>query len=166
MHDKPITIRTAAVNDISLLTNLIRTSFKTVAEKFDLTPQNCPKHPSNLSEDWIENDFKRKVKYYILEENGQALGCVALEHASSDLCYLERLAVLPQAGGKGCGRSLVEHVMTEARNSGAAIINIGIIAHDTDLQAWYEKLGFILENTRDFVHLPFQVTFMSCALKP
>ena len=164
MHDKLLTIRTALIDDTSLLTAIIRTSFRRIAVKFDLTPENCPRHPSNCTDEWIRNDFNRGATYYILEKNGKAQGCVALEKASSGLCYLERLAVLPEALKKGFGRMLVDHVITEARHSGANTISIGIIAHQTDLKAWYEKLGFIQGETTEFEHLPFQVAFMTYRL--
>lgn len=46
MTDK-IIIREADIADITLLSSIIRNSYQTVAVRFGLTPENCPKHPSN-----------------------------------------------------------------------------------------------------------------------
>jgi hypothetical protein len=54
-------IREANSADVSLLCGLIRASFRDVAERFNLTPENCPKPPSNCTEEWLENDFVRGV---------------------------------------------------------------------------------------------------------
>jgi hypothetical protein len=39
----------ATKKDIDRLARLIRHSFADVARRFALTPQNCPKHPSNYT---------------------------------------------------------------------------------------------------------------------
>jgi len=57
MTDDIIHIREADSHEISLLSHLIRKAYRGIAERFNLTPENCPKHPSNCSDEWIENDF-------------------------------------------------------------------------------------------------------------
>jgi len=157
-------ITAATVDDIPALSGLIRNSYRDVAQRFGLTPKNCPKHPSNYTDDWIRNDFARGVLFYILEHNGLPAGCAALEISDPDLGYLERLAVLPANRRKGFGRILVDHVFSQAQDSGIKHISIGIIAAQTDLKRWYEKIGFIEGDTTEFEHLPFLVTFMICHL--
>ena len=157
-------IRATEAVDGPVLSGLIRVSFRDVAERFALTLENCPKHPSNCTDEWIENDLARGVAYYILESDGKPVGCVALEKANPDLCYLERLGILPQSRRKGFGKALVDHVFYEARALGAKQISIGIISDDTELKLWYQKIGFVEKETKEFAHLPFLVTFMSYEL--
>jgi N-acetylglutamate synthase-like GNAT family acetyltransferase len=157
-------IREAGLSDISLLSELIRLSYRDVAEKFRLTPANCPKHPSNYTDEWVEKDLGRGVSYYILEHRGAAAGCVAIEKANPDLCYLERLAVLPHKRNKGFGSQLVKHVIRTVRKLGSKNISIGIIARQTELKQWYQEIGFIEGETKEFSHQPFKVIFMTYAL--
>ena len=164
MTANTIYIREADSDDVPLLAGLIRDSFRDVAERFSLTPENCPKHPSNCEAEWIESDLARGVTYYILEHNGTPAGCVALEIAGPDLCYLERLAVLEEKRRQGFGRALVDHVFAEAKALRTKQIGIGIIAADTELKSWYQKIGFTEEETKEFEHLPFLVTFMTYQL--
>ena len=164
MIDNFFNIREANSDDISLLSGLIRQSYRDVAERFKLTPANCPKHPSNCTDEWIENDFARGVSYFILERRGIPAGCVAIEMADDHLCYLERLAVLPHERKKGLGSQLVEHIFHTARDFESKKISIGIIAAQTELKQWYLKFGFIEGETKEFNHLPFRVTFMACEL--
>ena len=84
-------IRTCDREDIGVLVKTIRDSFETVAERFGLTQENSPRHPSNCTAEWIQQEMDRGVQYFILESEGTISGCVALESASSDVCYLERL---------------------------------------------------------------------------
>ncbi|MEJ2099345.1 MAG: GNAT family N-acetyltransferase [Desulfobacterales bacterium] len=141
-----IRIRKANSADIALLSSIIRKSFRDVAVKFGLTPENCPKHPSNCTDD---------------ELNGLPVGCVAIEKATNDLCYLERLAVLPEKRCKGFGNQLAHQVLDTARAWGTKSISIGIIAEQTDLKMWYQKIGFKEGETKEFSHLPFCVCFMT-----
>ncbi|WXG42162.1 MAG: GNAT family N-acetyltransferase [Candidatus Freyarchaeum deiterrae] len=153
-------IRGATRDDVSLLTTIIRNSFRDVAERFNLTPENSPTHPSNCTEEWISKEQDKGVTYYILESNGKPCGCVALEQAQPEVSYLERLAVLPEYRRKGFGEALVRHVLEEALKKKAHRVEIGIIAKHTELKEWYEKLGFSVKETVHFNHLPFDVTFI------
>ena len=155
------TIRDAGQQDIEELAHTIRHAYQDVAQRFDLTPQNCPKHPSNCTDEWVRKDMERGVRYYVLEKHGNISGCVALEKAGPELGYLERLAVLPPYRRRGFGKTLVRHVFHQSEEMGIGIISIGIIARQEELKTWYLGLGFLEGETKSFDHLPFQVTFLS-----
>jgi N-acetylglutamate synthase-like GNAT family acetyltransferase len=154
-------IRSCTQDDIEVLAEIIRKSFKDVAKRFGLTPENAPRHPSNCQEEWIKKDIERSVKYFALEKEGLVCGCIAVEKANHDVCYLERLAVLPDQRKQGLGKALVEHVLSQAKLLNVQNVNIGIIAEHTELKNWYRKIGFAEGESKEFPHLPFRVTFMS-----
>ena len=158
------TIREASDVDILGLVEIIRTAFQDVAVRFGLTEQNCPKHPSNCLATWVSSVMDQGVRYFVLDSGPVSCGCVALEQGSPEVCYLERLAVLPSHRGRGLGRALVEHVLHEAKRVGALRVDIGIIADHTELRDWYRKIGFVDQKTAAFAHLPFEVLFMSMTL--
>lgn len=151
---------TASIEDASTIAKLIRTSFADKAVQFNLTPENAPTHPSNCQTEWIESTFKKDIAFYLFAENHVPTGCVALEQANPEVCYLERLGVIPEHRRKGLGRELVAHVIAQSRKLGAKQIEIGIIKQDLELKNWYLKLGFKEKNTAQFKHLPFDVLFM------
>lgn len=153
-------IRPATRDDVALLAEIICHSFKDVADRFELTPDNAPTHPSNCTPDWISSAFDKGARYFVLEYDGDACACVEMECAGPEHCYLERLAVMPAYRFKGIGKKLVHHIAEEARAQGLSRIEIGIIAEHTQLRRWYESLGFETIETKSFSHLPFQVTFM------
>jgi N-acetylglutamate synthase-like GNAT family acetyltransferase len=154
-------IRTCSREDSQVLAETIRRSFQDVAERFGLTQENAPRHPSNCTEHWIQKDLERGVTYFIIESENSAVGCVALEQATSEIYYLERLAVLPNHRQHGFGKALVTHALSNARLLGACRVNIGIIAKHAELKNWYKEIGFAEGESKDFPHLPFRVTFMS-----
>jgi len=160
MISEPV-IREANDKDVELLSRLIRRSYRNVALRFGLNADNCPKHPSNCTAAWLERDFARDVRYFILEVDGTAIGCSAMEMVQEGMCYLERLSVLPQQRRKGYGLTLAKHVLTEAKVCGANRVGVGIIAEQTELKQWYQKIGFVEGETKAFAHLPFRVTFLT-----
>ena len=126
--DDPMTIREANEGDIGTLVTLLRESFRDVAERFELTVENCPKNLAFCTDQRIKGDIERGLSYYILEQDDRPCGCVALEKASPEVCYLERLAVLPEHRRKGYGKMLVEHIFDKAAENGSQHVDIGIIA--------------------------------------
>jgi N-acetylglutamate synthase-like GNAT family acetyltransferase len=154
-------IRNCTQDDIGVLVETIRKSFRDVAKRFGLTPENAPRHPSNCQEEWIKKDIDRGAMYFIMENEGLVSGCIAIEKANLEVCYLERLAVLPDHRQQRLGKALVEHVLSQAKLLNVQNVNIGIIAKHTELKNWYRKIGFAEGESKEFPHLPFRVTFMS-----
>lgn len=154
-------IRTCTKDDIGVLTETIRAAFEGVAARFALTRENAPSHPSHCAAEWIQKDMDRGVTYFIIENGDLVSGCVAIESVKPDVCYLERLAVLPCRRRRGFGKALVNHVFSQVKSLGVRRVNIGIIAQDTELKNWYKRIGFIEGESKEFSHLPFRVTFMS-----
>ena len=160
----PFRIRTCTRDDMGILAETIRGSFRDVAEHFGLTAENCPRHASNCTADWIEKDMDRGVTYFVLENEGSIAGSVALEQAKPGVCYLERLSVMPHLRRRGFGKALVARALLEARGLGCRRVGIGVIADQTELKDWYRKIGFEETDNRAFSHLPFLVTFMTYPL--
>ena len=152
--------RTCTKEDTRVLAETIQRSFQDVAERFCLTQESAPCHPSNCTVDWIQEDMDRGVTYFVMENENNVMGCVALELANPELCYLERLAVLPDQRERGFGKALVYHVLSRAELVGAHYVNIGIIAEHTELKNWYKGIGFVEGESKGFPNLPFRVTFM------
>lgn len=157
-------IREATIEDSELLSKIIRESFHDVAQRFSLTKDNCPKHPSNCETSWIESDMARGAQYFILYFEERAIGCVGVESPNEDICYLERLSVLPEMRGKHFGSSLAKHALDFSASKGAEKVSVGIIAEQTELKEWYKKFGFIEVQTKTFDHLPFQVCLMEIGI--
>nr|NJM04674.1 GNAT family N-acetyltransferase [Desulfobacula sp.] len=147
-----------------MLAKIIKTAFEGIARRFSLTPENCPRHPSNYTPAWVEKDFSRSVQYFMLYMDNDPVGCIGLEHPNSQICYLERLSVLPEMRSRGFGKALVRHGLECAASTGATTVGIGIIAGQTELKEWYKHLGFFETKTISVSHLPFTVCLMEFEL--
>lgn len=155
------TIRTATANEADVLAALIRRSFRGVAERFRLTPDNCPRHPSNCTAEWITRDLIQGKQYFVLEIGPNPAGCVAIRRSDDRAGEIERLAVLPEFRRGGCGNQLLEHALQVLRDLGLTRAELAIIASHTDLRDWYIRRGFASTGTKEFPHLPFVVEFLA-----
>lgn len=154
----------ATTEDAALIAAIIRESHKDVAQKFNLTPENNPKHPSFCTQEWVVADFQRGEAYFLYQMDDTPAGCVAFEQPDPETAYLNRLSVRPSYRHRGIGAQLVRHIIGYARSKEVQSISIGIIADHDVLKTWYTNLGFIEKETRRFEHLPFDVTYMHYAL--
>ena len=158
-------IREATPDDIITISMLVSESNKDVAMKFGLNVENCPKHPSFCTGDWVTADIARGERYFIAEENTNPIACVAYESPNAGLAYLNRLSVLPSHRKRGVGALMVQHIVQVAQSNAIQTISIGVMGEHADLQRWYGNLGFEPGETKRFPHLPFSVTYMSYAVQ-
>lgn len=155
-------IREAILNDVPLITSIVRRSFADVAERLGLTEENTPRHPAYMTEGRIREAMEGGVRFFILENGDEAVGAVAVEDSGepSGAFYVERLSVLPGFRKRGVGSLLLQHAIDEAVASGARLVGIGIFSEQAELRLWYETRGFRVKGKKHFDHLPFTVTFM------
>lgn len=157
-------IREAFHDDAATLARIVSEANKDVAARFGLDAGNCAKHPSFCTADWIKADFARGERYFVYEDGGRPIACVAYETPSGSVAYLSRLSVLPANRRRGIGALLVAHVIELARAASIPAVSIGVIGEHEDLQRWYRKLGFVDGEVKRFPHLPFSVRYMTHAV--
>jgi len=146
---------------ITEIETVIRLAFADVAEEFHLTPTNCPKHPSFLSDtDLIEPLSWPEVVCFGALLDDTLVGFTAIFPKSSRVYELTRLCVLPEHRHAGLGSKLVQAALHSAEAYGARKVVIGIIAENARLKRWYEGHGFRATAVREYAHLPFKVCEM------
>lgn len=153
-------------NELNNSIRVIRNSFRTVAEEYGLTIENCPTHPSFVTIQQLNELRTKGLRLFGLFLDNVQVGFVAIEQANNILYYMEKLAVLPEHRHNGYGAQLVNHVLDFVRNGGGQKVSIGIIDEHTILKNWYRKLGFMELSTTKFDHLPFTVCFMERDCSP
>lgn len=124
-------IRSTTALDAELLARLVSEANKDVAERFKLTADNCPKHPSFCTAAWIRSDMARGEVYFVALLDGEAVGCVATEYPSPGVSYLNRLAVLPSHRRRRLGTALTNHVLGQAGERGGRVTSLSKTAECT-----------------------------------
>ena len=113
-----------------------------------------------LNEDWItryfvleekdceiledpENAILRKGGYiFMVYSEGEAVGCIALIPMGDRVYELSKMAVAPRLHGRGIGRRLLEHAITEAKAIGAKSLFLGSSTKLKNAVHLYESVGF------------------------
>lgn len=76
--------------------------------------------------------------FYVVEENGEIVGCAALHVSWKDLAELKSLAVSDACQGRGYGRALVQQCVDEADSLG-----VRRVFALTYVPGLFEKMGFV-----------------------
>ena len=153
-------IREVSRDEAPLIMRLVRAAFTTVYERFGITPENWPRHASNLKVDWIHGMFDEGARYFVVRDADEPAGCVALQVRDEGELHLRHLAVLPACRGKGLGGALLARAIDEARRLDARRITLGLIADDVELEAWYRRRGFEVTGKKRLDGAPFEIPLM------
>ena len=144
---------------------VIQESFLTVAGEFNFTEENCPSNPAFTKPEKLEQMRDSGISMFGLFEGGRQIGFVALERATNQLFYIERLAVLPEFRHKGYGKALLDFAFDYLKAQGAKQASIGIVNENSVLKHWYRCYGFQEIDLKKYEHLPFTVCFMEKAVQ-
>jgi ribosomal protein S18 acetylase RimI-like enzyme len=153
--------------DLEVSTRIIREAFSTVASDFGLSIDNCPTNPAFINTEKLQNLLSESRELYLLYENSEAHGFVAIEKASDEpgVYFIEKVAVLPDFRHRGLGKQIMEFAQERILQSGGNIASIAIIDENTRLKNWYRSLNFQETSTKKFDHMPFTVCFMKKQLR-
>lgn len=142
-------------SDLPACLAVIHESFKTVAEEFGLTKENCPKHTSFMPLCFLETQMNWGWHMFGLYLNGRMIGYMSLSKESEDTYELHNLAVLPEYRHGGYGKRMLDFAKETVHSLGSTKIRIGIIEESTVLKNWYIAHGFTHTGTKKYDHLPF-----------
>ena len=150
--------------DLQECLEVIHRSFKTVAEEFGLTAENCPKHTSFMPLYFLTTQMDWGWHMFSLSYQGKIVGYMSLSKESETAYELHNLAVLPEYRHNGFGKSMLNHAKETVLQLGGNTIKIGIIEESTILKDWYMANGFVHTGTKKFDHLPFTSGYLECRL--
>lgn len=138
-HDKGVSIRTAANQDIPALVRLINAAF--LAEQFVFDGDRINAEETQA--------FMATGKFLLAEDSAGFAGCVYVE-IRDGRGYLGLLAVDPARQGTGLGRKLVAGAEEYFRAAGCSAVDLRVISQRTPLPPFYRRLGYAEIATAPF----------------
>ena len=147
-------------SDIPSSANIIRQSFKTVADEFGLTMENTPTNGAFLKDAKLFEEYNSGTRMFGLFEGKTQVGFFALKCKDGEVFYLEKLAVLPEYRHNGGGKMMLNYAKEYVKRASGKIISIGIIFENKRLLEWYRLCGFEETGTKVLSKFPFTVCFM------
>ncbi len=149
-------------NDLEECVNVIRSSFKTVADEFGFTEENAPRFTAFATtyERLIWQYEHEKRPMFAYRADNKIIGYYSLLKQNDSECELNNLCVLSEYRHKNIGRGLLEHAFTEAGKMGCSVMNIGIVEENVRLRKWYEANGAVHIRAEKFDFFPFTCGYM------
>ena len=149
--------------ELSNSVNVIRESFITVANQFQLTRENAPTNAAFIElEDLLKMKEKDVHLFGVFKDEIQ-IGFFTIEK-NNHLYYLNKLAVFfKEIFGyrhNGYGKKMLDFVFEYVKRAGGGKISIGIINENLVLKNWYIQNGFTETAIKNYPHLPFEVCLM------
>lgn len=145
-----VTVRTASLNDVSLLAELSATTFRCT-----FAPDNSPEDmeaylADNFSEEKLEQELSDPLATFIIAElAGKPLGYAKLHAGAPDASVtgpkpmeLVRLYVLPESIGHGLGAQLMKECLSITTSRGFETLWLGVWEHNERAIQFYRKRGF------------------------
>lgn len=86
-----------------------------------------------------------KVSFFSLRDGGTLLGIGAIKELDHDHMELKSIHTAEEARGNGVGRTVVDHLLTVARERGATRVSLetGSMEEFAPSRALYTRLGFV-----------------------
>lgn len=155
-------IKSINITDIPECVKVIRESFLTVAQEFNITEENAPRFTAFATTEqrlnWQLLGEKRRMSAFYEDE--KIVGYYSLLQQENGECELNNLAVLPAYRHKGIGEALLEDAFKVAKEMNCTKMNIGIVEENQVLRKWYEDFGFTHIGTQKFDFFPFTCGYM------
>lgn len=175
-------IRRMSFEEIPQCVEVIKESFRTVADEFGFTEENAPRFTAFATDAgrlwyqfckekrpmYVYLAGKKIVGYYSLRitggeggttgENGTANGQGS--EAGDREAELGSLSVLPEYRHRGIGAKLLTDAMINAKKFGCSVMKLGIVEENTTLRKWYESFGFVHTGTEKFDFFPFTCGYL------
>ncbi|MCL2665675.1 MAG: GNAT family N-acetyltransferase [Defluviitaleaceae bacterium] len=127
--------------------NVIRRSFDTVATDFGLTYENCPYHPSFITEDQLADKIKDGYYPFGYYSNGEMIGFVSLTDTGGGVFEMNKVCILPEHRHGGRGKKLLDFCKETVVKMGGAKIKIDLMENNIVLKNWYAANGFVHSGT-------------------
>ncbi len=142
-------------NELCECLDVIHKSFKTVANDFNLTKENCPRHTSFMPLTFLQTQIEWGWKMYGLYAGKKIIGYMSLSSMDEECYELHNFCILPEYRHKGFGKMMLDFAKDKVIELGGNRIKIGIIEESTKLKSWYISNGFVRIGTKKYEHLPF-----------
>jgi len=101
--------------------------------------------PHNEPDRVISAKLKVDELLFVAVDQGKLIGTVMAGY-DGHRGWLYSVAVDPQQQQQGIGRQLVEHALTVLREHGCIKVNLQVRSGNTEVVAFYRKLGFAIED--------------------
>ncbi|MBS9463111.1 GNAT family N-acetyltransferase [Flagellimonas sp. 389] len=114
-----------------------------------LEDMGAPKVGTAYADKALENMYEAynmpKAVYYVIEDDGQIIGCAGvaqLENHDGNVCELQKMYFLEKARGRGLGAQMISRCLDSAKEYGFEQCYLETMPYMEAAQKLYKKNGF------------------------
>ncbi len=126
-----LSIRRAKTGDIPSLRRVLKAAYE----------PHLSAIPDLPNVDQIEPEDLVMFTVWVAEKDDELCGLI-MTRIDPPVAHLSNVAVHPNAAGAGLGRTLVDHVVQEARNAGCRVLNLATHPEMGANVAIYQRMGW------------------------
>ena len=90
----------------------------------------------------VEKLIAQGVAFFLVRDNGTAVGCGGIQLFGTDYGELKRMYVCPQFRGLGFAKLMLDHLADYARSRGVRLLRLETGIHQHAAIGLYERAGF------------------------
>jgi ribosomal protein S18 acetylase RimI-like enzyme len=146
----PLPVRPATVADAEAVADLVHSAYRSEESRRGWTTEADLVGGQRADAAMIRHivGLEDDVVLVAVDDDGAPFACCHLERRD-DGAYLGMFAVRPTAQGRGVGRGMLGAAEAYAHDRwGSRTLQITVLNHRPELQAWYERLGFTFTGER------------------
>ena len=91
----------------------------------------------------VEKLLLENVAFFVLRQDGRAVGCGGILLVGSDYGEIKRMFVRPAFRGKGLSKLMLEHLAAYALERGVNLLRLETGIHQREAIGLYERMGFV-----------------------
>jgi ribosomal protein S18 acetylase RimI-like enzyme len=144
-----LSIRNATVADIQLIREL---TFKVWPQTYAaIISQQQIGYMLELmySEASLKDQMKEGCLFIIVYDEKKPVGFAAYQEIKPTTWKLHKIYILPDQQGKGTGKFVIDHIINEIQQRGAAALQLQVNRYN-NARSFYEKTGFTIIEEADF----------------
>lgn len=141
----------AALADLPALHRLIESAYRGDTARRGWTYEADLLGGQRTDEDDLTDIMADPARAFVVAETSDGIvGCVMIADRGGGTAYFGMLSVDPDRQASGLGRRLLAEAELEvARRFGATRMEMRIINHRPELEAWYERRGYSLNGREE-----------------
>jgi len=101
------------------------------------------------SEASLQQQMKEGYQFIIVYDEAEPVGFASYQKTEPAIFKLHKIYILPSQQGKGTGRFVIDHIISEIQQQGATALQLQV-NRNNKARNFYEKLGFAVIQEADF----------------
>jgi len=97
----------------------------------------------------LQKQMEEGSQFIIVYDGHEAVGFASFQETEAGIFKLHKIYVLPSQQGKGTGKFLLDHIISEIKSKNAKALQLQVNRYNK-ARNFYEKLGFIVLYEADF----------------